>query len=873
MKESPAVAVRVWPELRGWRAGAAIAAVLVAAAPAPRAASAQTALVLAAEQGDAAWRAHVGEVVAAVSWTRGPVSLAFGAGVAALAQEAACGPAGAGRGVEAVVAVPLYEGAGITGRLAPGEAGVHALERVECAASGSTRAVILQVGRPVAVTGAVPPAVAARDVERSALEALARLVAAGGAGGVAGGPVYALEGINVTATRDVREVFTTPAPVIVLDGRALVERAVNGAPDLFLDVPGLDGEGVGVSQRRPVIRGLAGQRVLLLEDGIRLNSFRRRVDSGEPPALAGLSGLERIEVVRGPASVLYGSDAIGGVVNLITARAPAGSGGADLHGSLSVSGRSAGDQRRVSGSVAGGSRGFGVRVDGDYRVADAYTAPAGRFGRAVLRAPVRVHDTGVTDHAVRVVVDYALGEAGEVFARYSRYRARDAGFGYVDPALLGQALPRVRITFPDQRFERLSVGLRGAGLGSALADRLEVVAYGQSNERDFVTDVFVALPAPAPPGAAVTTLTRNFTDLDARGVRAEGRKLVRPRHLLTYGLDFLEERAAGRDTSTRTVTGLGPPKTTGSGASPVPDALLRSLGAFLQAQSMLASWAELTVGVRYQAVGARTLGTGASGEGSEAEDRTVVGAANLLVRAAPGLSLVASVGRGFRSPNLVERFYSGPTPEGRGVWVRNPELRAEKSLNVDLGARWRSERLSVEGFAFRNVVRDAIELEPTSRTVNGLTELRNVNVGRVRFAGVELSARADLGRGLSLEAGYASLRAKDLRDPARSVAVGYRERAGALLRYSSRGGRWWLEYAVRRNSGEQALDPKRTPVGEEAPAFAVHAARAGLRVSARHRLTVAVENLADALYSESANTAFFRPEPGRHVAVSWVLGF
>ena len=94
----------------------------------------------------------------------------------------------------------------------------------------------------------------------------------------------------------------------------------NNAADLLRDQPGVDVNGVGVNQARPVIRGQRGLRVLFLEDGLRMNNARRQTDFGEITGLVDVDDVSSVEVVRGPMSVLYGSDAIGGVLNLVTKR-------------------------------------------------------------------------------------------------------------------------------------------------------------------------------------------------------------------------------------------------------------------------------------------------------------------------------------------------------------------------------------------------------------------------------------------------------------------------------------------------------------------------------------------------------------------------
>ena len=124
--------------------------------------------------------------------------------------------------------------------------------------------------------------------------------------------------ISVTATRTEKDTFEIPTPVSVVNDMRILEAAPNNITDLLYEMPGVDVNGVGANQSRPVIRGLRGQRILLLEDGMRMNSSRRQQDFGEIPAMVDVAGVNRVEVVRGPASVLYGSDAIGGVINIVT---------------------------------------------------------------------------------------------------------------------------------------------------------------------------------------------------------------------------------------------------------------------------------------------------------------------------------------------------------------------------------------------------------------------------------------------------------------------------------------------------------------------------------------------------------------------------
>jgi outer membrane receptor protein involved in Fe transport len=122
-----------------------------------------------------------------------------------------------------------------------------------------------------------------------------------------GDSVYSVDPVIVTATRGPRPLSDTPRPALVLQRRDLSEQMPNSVSDLFRMQPGLDVTGVGISQVRPQIRGQGGQRILLLADGLRMNNTRRKNDFGELPALVDLGAIEQVEVLRGPASVLYGS--------------------------------------------------------------------------------------------------------------------------------------------------------------------------------------------------------------------------------------------------------------------------------------------------------------------------------------------------------------------------------------------------------------------------------------------------------------------------------------------------------------------------------------------------------------------------------------
>ncbi len=707
---------------------------------------------------------------------------------------------------------------------------------------------------------------------------------------------------TVTAVGREVDAFEIVTPVSVIRSEEIERQAPENAADLLRAQPGVDVNGVGPNQMRPVIRGQRGLRVLLLENGLPLNNPRRQTDFGEITGLVNLDDVETMEVVRGPASVLYGSGAIGGVLNLVT-RVPSST-GPRYGGAVGARYGSAADQLRGHASVDGRSERFAFSLGLSVRDAEDYEAAAGTFGNITLPSETTVIDTGLRDDSAYAFFGARLADDQELSLRYSRYRAEQTGFGFVEPALLGESEDfRIRILYPSQDFDRFTFGYVASALDAAAADSLEVRAYYQANERFLANDIDINIGPlfPGAPDSSVEADTLNFTDLESTGLRLEAIKGVRDRHLLTYGAEVYRDDSFNTDFSTTTTTLRFPfppfqiTRVSTDSVANAPNATNAGYGVFAQGEIAASEELTLTAGARFQNVETRAEPTpGWDISGLDFDDSSVVGTLNLIYRVNDNIRLLGSWGTAFRAPNIIERLFNGATPEGAGFQILNPDLTSEDSESVDLGIKYRRRNAFMEAIVFETTIDDGIiqyfltpaeiaALPPDVReeidTLGVSFVVQQRNIDRIRYRGLELALGYRSERGLSVGGNYTYLDGERISQSAVPIENQFSDKINAFVRWEPPRRNYWLEYRLRRNGDEPTrLGPNDPvpPVGEVLPAFTVHALSGGVTFESgalEHALSLVIDNLSDELYAEFSNATFFRPQPRRNVIATYALKF
>ncbi len=714
---------------------------------------------------------------------------------------------------------------------------------------------------------------------------------------------------TVTATGTKTEAFKVSTPVAVVPRREIENKLPDNAVDLLREQPGVDVNGVGPNQSRPIIRGQRGLRVLFLENGLRMNNARRQTDFGEIAGLVDMDSVESVEVVRGPASVLYGTDAIGGVLNLIT-RAPAWGDGSWLGGSLGLRYASASEQERANFLVEGRRDRVSFNVGGSVRDAEPYQAPSGTFGLVELPNATTVLDSGIEDDSLFGFLGFDLADSQQLSFRLNRYRADQSGFGLVDPLELGE-LDRIRILYPFQDFDRYTVEYLASGMSSPLAASLNVKAIVQRNERALVNEIDIYDGAGFPPGQFfhIDADTRNFTDLETLGLRLDATKHLADKHLLTYGVDYYQDESVNTDFS-RIAGALAvqfAPGTTPVDVTPpffellddvtnTPNATNTNWGVFVQDEFTAGRRLKATAGLRFARGETEAEATpGLDTAGLDFDDDALVGALHVIYEIRPELKLVGGVGTAFRTPNIVERLFNGPTPEGTGFQILNPDLESEHSQTFDLGLKYLRRNAIFEAIFFRTDVDDGIvqnflspaeiaalppELQALIAASGARFVVQQKNVERLRYEGVELVLGYRADNGVSVGGNLTHLDSERLDSANPPTGDSFADKYNAYLRYDRPGGRFWVEYRLRHNDSTRAnLDPDEPlpAVGATLPSFTVHTLSGGVLLFERgrqeHRLTVAIENLTDELYAEFSNATFFRPQPERSVSAAYRFRF
>ena len=543
---------------------------------------------------------------------------------------------------------------------------------------------------------------------------------------------FQLEPVTVTATRQPLASEYSPLPADALAGDELRRAQSVSLAHVVDALPGVRAITTGSQIGKPVIRGFSGPRVLVLENGSRLEDYSWSDEDG--PSIE-TAFVRRIELIRGPASVLYGSDALGGVINVIPEQLPDAAGGPGfMRTGFTLSAASNNIELAPGAQVEGARGNVGWRVAAIGRHASNLHTPAGELD-----------NTGFGAFNGEAAAGWRWPSGSALAVRVVHYGG--------EFKLLEANAPPGETGGPERKAgdERLQItGLRPWGNW-----RLEAKAQLQRHSLIEVAD-------------------------DTTGTESEQFNLL----LQTGSLDLLLHHGG----TTFGITTVGQ-SNAASGREPiVPDASTLSGAAFAFEQWSPGSgrWTFLA-GLRADArrLSAHrddSLGVVAQDRNSQAWS----GNAGLVFTPVPGggLSLSLNVGRAWRAPTLFELFANGPHIGEARYELGDSTLKPEASRGVDLGVRWSGRHARLELAAYHNRMSDYIYITPTAAFIDSL-RVYQYGQAEAEMLGGEAVLEAEIGRGLVARSRVEAVRGTNLASheplpllpPVRAVVgLGWRDR-------------------------------------------------------------------------------------------------
>jgi hemoglobin/transferrin/lactoferrin receptor protein len=672
-----------------------------------------------------------------------------------------------------------------------------------------------------------------------------------------------LDEIVVTATRRKSEKWAVPASLSVVTAGDMEEQAARSLPEALEALPSVMVQKTAYGQGSPYIRGFTGYHTLILIDGIRLNNSVFRSGPNQYSSTIDPLSVSSLEVVRGPSSVLHGSDAVGGVINVIPERRDDFKPGFNLNGSLHGRWSSAEDSfiGRIeiegnSGALFGFRGGFSLKNFGDLS--------AGR-GVGVQE------ETGYDEVDGDLRLDFSLSDDVWLTLAWQNVSQDD--------------VPRTHKTI-------YGVSYHGTDVGSELErdlDQDRTLAYARLSVDGFLGVL----------DAASFTLSGQRQEQDRDRLRTGGRRDLSGFDVSTLGMSAQFEKAGSTgdwtfgteyyrdnvDSYRRDY--LNGVLTLEHIQGPVGDrAEYGLLGAFVQNQMSFGAF-DLIAGARYTRASVHAdhvdnpdvAGNDPSTPGNDINlsDRysAAVGSLRGIYALDEEWSLFGGVSQGFRAPNLSDLTSFDSTSADE---IPSPGLDPEYFLAFEAGVRTRVGPVQGQAVLWHTEIDDMIVQSPTG-TGN---EVQKDNVGDGFIHGIEAEASLDLTETWTALGSVSWMNGRvDQLDLSSGVIVDkpisrMLPLSGLIgLRYDPPDSSFWAMFeTVMVDDQDQLalrdeLDTSRIPE-DGTPGYTVYNLRGGVDLSRDLSLTAALENITDKNYRIHGSGV---NEPGLNLVLSVTYRF
>lgn len=587
-------------------------------------------------------------------------------------------------------------------------------------------------------------------------------------------PDEALTTVQVTAQRIESPIARVAPWVSVVEQDAMRAAAPQVPAEALRGTPGAFFQQTAPGQGMAIVRGLKGAEVLHLVDGMRLNNAFFRTAPSQYVALVDPQSVDRIELVRGPAATLYGSDAMGGVVHMITAEPQFASSDWQMRGTASASYASGdvGRQGRLTTVIGRTGLSWSLGASrSEFGTRDVTGSGQSANGAGVIALTDRVAPSSYETRGFDTKILWAPTARSEwLFSAQSfeapnlpRYNEVVPGFG---TAAAGQADAAISQYDNARRFAHVRYRARfetgRIRLVELHAARQTVIDDRFDRSLDLTTDA----------------AERNRSTLD--GFTAMAHAVLSPAWSLTFGTDAYRDsiRSSRADTRAGVTVVNGPAS---SVKSRFPDgATSDSLGLYTNAAFAPASAWRFDAALRADHVSV-DLPVADRLSGGRFEETALSGGAGASWAFTPTWSWHTNLRHGFRAPNVNDLAQIGRRTNNRIV-IANTALGAESLWSLDTGLRGAGSSWSAEAALFYARYRDRITLVDTgvvyANGVNGCSraagclEAQSRNIARASYYGFEGGWRwqgAQLGLAATLNYTFGEQESAGVTTPANRV--------------------------------------------------------------------------------------------------------
>ena len=554
------------------------------------------------------------------------------------------------------------------------------------------------------------------------------------------------EDVKVTAARVEQELLEVPMSVSVVTAEQIKTSSARTIGELLEDIPGVQITNSGSQGlKRLSIRGEDSFRTLVMIDGQKV-SEQKSMDG--TAILIDPTIVERIEVIKGPASVLYGSDAIGGAINIITKKG----GDKPFGAEAAVGWNGAGHGWSESASVYGGANGFKYRLSGNYQSQEDTDTPKGRLPHTAYRQKSAnlFLSYDITDNVT-------AGIQADIFDSHLR-----SGSISYDPN-------NFYVDIPEWKREKVNIFVDAKNVSDVLT-RVRWDAYWQKTRKQMNNHVYEDAPfeyggSAYPYGhmlmdsAADNRLTTIGTSIQTDWQLGENNYLITgyefSRDNLKADTHMTMDMALGMTINpiTGKVIDMGMNTETfrRNEAEQTTHAIFASMETILPADFTAnygvrytyvkseqtvadsAKYGTVTPPSPAQKVEYHGAADGSAGTTGNSSNSRFVFNAGLTWTGIEDLAIRATWAQGFRTPLLQEKYLQNNM--GGGTVEGNPDLKPEKSNNFEIGARFNRGPLSVDATVFYSLADDFISQEKISARTS-----KYFNADEAKAHGLELAA-------------------------------------------------------------------------------------------------------------------------------------